>query len=64
MRTSGYISPAKAARLLGVHYCTVYRYCCDAVAGRPSKLQHVKQNRLTRYYSISLAEVLELRRNI
>lgn len=61
MRTKDRVSPAKAARLLGLHYNTVYSYCRRAVEGRPSKLVNVSQNPVSRYYEIDLNEVNQLR---
>lgn len=36
------VSPIRAARLLGINRATVYRWCRDAAAGRPSKIQQVR----------------------
>jgi hypothetical protein len=61
VRESGKVSPAKAARLLGLHYNTVYAYCRAAVSGRPSRLVNVSQNPVSGYYQIDLHEVNSLR---
>lgn len=61
MRERGKVSPAKAARLLGVHYNTVIAHCRNAVAGRPSKLKNVSKNPLSGYYAVDLTEVNNLR---
>jgi hypothetical protein len=57
----GYISPRKAASILGVHYNTVLAWCQKAVAGEPSRLTDVQQH-MTGYFWISLDEIRALRR--
>lgn len=60
-RFKGHISPAKAARMLGVHRNTVYTWARKAVKGEESKLSDVKRHTVTGYLSIPLEEVHRLR---
>lgn len=59
-----HVSPRKAARMLNVHYNTVYSWCRDAIGGCPTKLHKVKQNTLTGRYMIDLAEIKKLQGSI
>lgn len=58
MRKSGKVSPSRVAQILNVHRNTVYKWCKQAVSGKPTVLRKVTQNELTGYYWIELAEVL------
>lgn len=61
MRIRDRISPAKAARMLGVHYNTVLSWCRAAIDGEPSPLADVQQH-VTGYYWIAVSEIRALRR--
>lgn len=63
MRVPGFISPRKAAVILGVHYNTVIAWCRRAVAGESSRLHNVKQH-VTGYYWIERQEVMDLRNDV
>lgn len=61
MRPRGRVSTARAARLLGVHYNTAYRYCRQALDGEPTQLTDVKQDPVNKYITVGLAEIQTLR---
>ena len=61
MSRRGTISPARAAKILGVHRNTVYEWARRAVDGDPSYLENVSAHPVTGYLSISLEEVLALK---
>lgn len=46
----GEYTPRRAARLLGVHLETIYRWCHDCVDGNPSKLKAVRRSITGRFY--------------
>jgi hypothetical protein len=56
-KRQGYVSPARAANILGVHRNTVYGWAMDAIAGETSKFKAVERHPLTGYLEIPLAEV-------
>lgn len=58
------VSPAKAARLLGVHYNTVYSWCRGCVEGSPTRLKQVTQNPLNGRYNVDLGEIRKLKGSI
>lgn len=59
MRTT--VSPAKAAKLLGLHYNTVIKECQRSVAGDPrARLQGVTKH-LNGYFKIPTDEVQRLK---
>jgi len=43
------VTPRRAARLLGIHKETVYRWCRDAVEGKKSRLRDVRRSVTGRY---------------
>lgn len=56
----GEITPRRAARMLGVHQETIYRWCKDAIAGRESRLTgFVRQSVTGRYFIDSAAIVVD-----
>ena len=61
MRKPGFISPRRAAKIIGVHSNTVYAWCQRAVRGEPAKLRRVEQNEVTGYYWIPLDEARQLK---
>lgn len=63
MRKSGYVSPAKAAYLLGVHEATVRNWLRALSEGRPSRLRasEVWANRVTGWKWITMAEVSRIK---
>lgn len=58
------ISPNRAAKLLGVHVNTVYRWCQATEKGEYSRLSDVIRNDVNGYFEISLKEILALRHEI
>ena len=46
----GEVTPRRAARLLGVHSETIYRWCHDAIDGRQSKLTGVRKSITGRFF--------------
>lgn len=55
------VSPRKAAKLLGLHYNTVYADCRRSVAGDPrAKLRGVKKH-LNGYFQVPMSEVQRLK---
>ncbi len=60
-RRRGTVSPARAAKILGVHRNTVYEWARRAAAGEPSYFEDVTAHPITGYLSISLDEVLALK---
>ena len=61
-RRRGYVSPARAARMLGVHRNTTYAWALDAVRGEESKFKAVERHPLTGYLAIPVDEVKKLKR--
>lgn len=57
MKKRGFVSPARAAKMLGVHRNTVYGWAADAVAGESSKFRAVEKHPLTGYLAIPVEEV-------
>lgn len=57
----GFVSPARAASMLGVHRNTTYAWALRAVAGEPSKLQVVERHPITGYLAIPLSEIRRLK---
>lgn len=53
------IKATKAAKMMGVHYRTVHKWCRDALSGNPTKLYGVMKTPSGRYM-VSLEEVEEL----
>jgi hypothetical protein len=63
MKEKGRISLAKAARIAGVHYCTMYRHAHKALEGDPqAAIKDVQQNPSNKYITVSYAEVALMRR--
>lgn len=62
MRTRGKVSPSRVAQMLNVHRNTVYKWCKQAVSGKPTVLTKVTQNELTGYYWVELSEVLAVQK--
>lgn len=61
MRNVGTISPAKAAKLLGLHYNTVRADCQRSIAGDPRARLRGVTRALNGYFRIPLAEVHRLK---
>jgi hypothetical protein len=57
MRIPGRVSVSKAARIVGVHYNTMYSYCHKALNGKPSVIKDVQQDAHNKYITVSLVEV-------
>jgi hypothetical protein len=54
------ITPRRAAKILGVHQETIYRWCQDALAGKKSRLTgHVRRSITGRYF-ISTSAVFRI----
>lgn len=56
-RRRDFVSPARAAKMLGVHRNTVYSWAKDSVDGVSSRFRHVDRNPLTGYLEIPIEEV-------
>ena len=52
-----YMSPARAAKVLGIHRNTAYGWARDAIDGERSKFKAVEQHPVTGYIAIPAAEV-------
>ena len=57
----GFVSPARAAGMLGVHRNTVYGWARASAAGDTSRLEGVERHAVTGYLSIPLQEVEKLK---
>ena len=64
MRSSGWISPARAAKLLGVNIKTMRAWCHCAINGHPRVIRQAKRNPHTGYMLVSLVEILTLKQQI
>ncbi len=53
----GHVSPAKGARMLGIHQNTAYAWARDSAEGRSSRLREVQRHPLTGYLHIPLSEI-------
>lgn len=61
VKRRGFVSPARAAGMLGVHRNTVYGWARDSAAGNASRLSGVERHAVTGYLSIPLEEVKKLK---
>ena len=61
MRKPGFVSPAKAARLLGVHQHTAYAWARRSAEGAPSRLRDVQRHPITGYLHIPMSEIKRLK---
>lgn len=62
MSRSGYMSPKRAADVLGVHHNTVRGWAHDHLAGRDSIVQRAERHPLTGYIHIPNSEVDRLKK--
>jgi len=60
MRRPGFVSPARAARMLGVHQDTAYKWARRAAEGGPSRLRNVERHPITGYLHIPIGEIQRL----
>jgi ureidoglycolate hydrolase len=61
MSRRGFVSPARAARMLGVHQKTAYSWARASALGRPSRLKNVERHPLTGYLHIPVDEIRRLK---
>jgi transposase len=61
MRRKGFVSPARAAKMLGVHQDTAYKWARRAAEGGPSRLRNVERHPITGYLHIPITEVNRLK---
>jgi hypothetical protein len=52
-----FVSPRRAATLIGVHYNTVYNWCRAAERGEQTQLAHVERDPANGYFRVSLEGV-------
>ena len=57
----GKISPARAARILGVHRNTVYNWAREAARGESTRLKDVERHPVTGYILVSRAEIQNIK---
>jgi hypothetical protein len=57
MRKHGFVSPAKAARMVGVSDETMRNWVRRCVCGRPSMLKNVEVNRVTGWMFIGVGDI-------
>ena len=60
-RRRGFVSPARAAKMLGIHRNTAYGWALSAIAGETSKFRAVERHELTGYLAIPIGEVKRLK---
>ncbi len=63
MGRRGFVSPARAARMLGVHQKTTYAWARRAAEGEPSRLRGVERHPITGYLHIPVSEIRRLKKN-
>lgn len=56
-RRRGFVSPARAAKILGLHRNTTYAWARDAAAGDDSRFSDVERHPITGYLEIPIEEV-------
>ena len=61
VKRRGFVSPARAARMLGIHRNTAYKWAKDAAEGEASKFAEVKRHPVTGYLAISIASIDKLK---
>lgn len=63
MSRRGFVSPARAARMLGVHQKTAYGWARSAAVGDPSRLHGVERHPITGYLHIPVSEIRRLKKD-
>lgn len=62
-RRKGFVSPARAASMLGIHRNTTYGWAMDAIRGEASKFRAVERNPVTGRLAIPVNEVMQVKSN-